>query len=209
MSLKIKLRQALFPQTLEFSETFDLLVTGISGPSGIGKTTILRAIAGLDQNDFCQLSFGNETWTDSKRKIWLPAEKRRIGFVMQEIALFPNLTVKKNILFPRQIQSKRAEVDELELHALSDQLRISDFMDKSVQHLSGGQRQRVALARALYSKPQLLLLDEPFTGLDDDSRSQAIELVRSAILQEKIQTLIVSHHQSELEELCERIIMLE
>ena len=200
------LKQHLFPKDLDFVATFDDLITGLTGNSGAGKTTILRAISGLSKNDCCQISFNGQIWCDTEQNIFLPANQRKIGFVMQDAALFPNLSVRQNIEFSRTTKSQKdLKLDENHLSNLTESLQISDLLERSVTQLSGGQKQRVALARALYSKPQLLLLDEPFTGLDDENLTKSLQLVKQMIETEKIQTIIVSHRKSEISALTNHI----
>ena len=209
MTVKIKLRQQLFPKDLEFEADFSAVVTGLYGASGIGKTTILNSIAGIQHNDFCQLTFKNQVWCDTEKRLFVQPQKRQLAYLMQEISLFPNMTVEENIKFSRTIQAKCAENNQEEFSNLATTLQLTDFLKQDITRLSGGQKQRVALARALYSQPKLLLLDEPFTGLDDQSVSDAILLLSKLIQEQEIQTIIVSHRLQELKALTDSIIMLK
>ncbi len=134
------------------------------GPSGAGKTTIIRILAGLERPDYARITCNGRVWVDTDRKIWLPARKRQLGYVFQEFTLFPHLNVVGNVAFGAR-DSRR--VDEL-LRLFG----IRHLMDRRVQKISGGERQRVALAQALAREPEVLLLDEPFSALDPLTREK-------------------------------------
>lgn len=174
------------------------------GKSGAGKTTILRILAGLDSPDSGVIQVNDEIWYDACAKINLPPQKRRIGFVFQDYALFPNMSVEENLSFALPKNADKSRVESLleitELGALS---KFKPNM------LSGGQQQRVALARALVRNPQILLLDEPFSALDSAmSRKLQEELLR--IHQHfKLTTFLVSHNFSEVFFLSNFVVHLE
>jgi molybdate transport system ATP-binding protein len=134
------------------------------GHSGAGKTTLLRILAGLFTPDRGFISFNGEVWYDSVKKINLPPQKRNVGFMFQDYALFPNMTVRRNIEFAQKIRNAE-EVDSLLSH-----FGLEALQKQYPAKLSGGQKQRVALARALAAKPNLLLLDEPLSALDYEMR---------------------------------------
>ncbi|MCF6291599.1 MAG: ATP-binding cassette domain-containing protein [Desulfobacterales bacterium] len=134
------------------------------GPSGAGKTTIIRILAGLERPDFARITCNGRVWADTDQKIWLPARKRQLGYVFQEFTLFPHLNVAGNVAFGAR-DSRR--VDEL-LRLFG----IRHLRDRRVQKISGGERQRVALAQALAREPEVLLLDEPFSALDPLTRGK-------------------------------------
>ena len=145
--------------TVEQGETIALV-----GPSGAGKTTILRVVAGLLRPQSGRVSLGDAVLLDTERGVDLPAERRRVGYLFQEYALFPHLNVLGNVRFGA---NGSARVEEL-----LDRFRIGHLARARVQQLSGGERQRVALARALARDPAVLLLDEPLSALDAHTRSR-------------------------------------
>ncbi|MGM0212692.1 ATP-binding cassette domain-containing protein [Enterococcus sp. AZ109] len=211
MILEIELKKQLYPQPLTFQHTFTHPITGLNGPSGIGKTTILKAIAGLIQPEFCKISFNGDTLSDSDQSFWVPANQRNIGFVMQDVALFPNMNVKDNIYFSQRTAYKKRlgkQPGNDYFEYLVERLRIAELLVQPVYQLSGGQKQRVGLARALFSKPKLLLLDEPFVGLDEESCHQALKLTKEISETEKLPIIIVSHNRNELSSLTDSIVQL-
>lgn len=174
------------------------------GKSGAGKTTILRILAGLDSPDSGVIQVNDEIWYDACAKINLPPQKRRIGFVFQDYALFPNMSVEKNLSFALPKNADKSRVESLlEITELGALRKFKPNM------LSGGQQQRVALARALVRNPQILLLDEPFSALDSAmSRKLQEELLR--IHQHfKLTTFLVSHNFSEVFFLSNFVVHLE
>jgi molybdate transport system ATP-binding protein len=173
------------------------------GPSGAGKTTILRMLAGLVTPDAGSIVVDGVTWFDSARRICLAPQKRPIGFVFQDYALFPNLTVRENIAYAAANGDNRWVDELLELTALS-----------SLQHrlpgtLSGGQRQRVALARAIARKPALLLLDEPLSALDAALRLQLQDDLARLHERFGLTTLLVSHDIGEVFKLSKQVMRLD
>lgn len=210
MTLTIKMVENLYPRTLTFQQTFGDGVTGLAGASGIGKTTVLKTIAGLRRPQNCQVIFNETTWNDTEQKIFLPPIQRNVAYVMQEVALFPNMTVKDNIEFSQRTAHKKklAAPPADYFDFLCTRLEIDNLQKQMPRLLSGGQKQRVALARALYSQPQLLLLDEPFNGLDDESREKAISLTKEILHSTQIPAIIVSHHRVELDALADEIIKI-
>ena len=173
------------------------------GKSGSGKTTLLRILAGLENPDSGEIKVGDEVWFDSSKKINLPPQKRGVGFVFQDYALFPNMSVKKNLLFALKNQNESARVDEIleimELENLS--LMMSD-------QLSGGQKQRVAVARALVSSPKLLLLDEPLSALDHAMRVKLQDELLAVHKKFDVTSILVSHDVSEVFKLSNRIFKI-
>ncbi|MFA6508401.1 MAG: ATP-binding cassette domain-containing protein [Treponemataceae bacterium] len=174
---------------------------GISGPSGCGKSTLLRCLAGLEHPDDGFIVDGKNTWYDSTSELFLPPQKRGVGFVFQDYALFPHLTVLGNVAYATGNRSKAKELLEL--------TRLSEHAAHFPGELSGGQRQRTALARALARNPDLLLLDEPLSALDEALRLELGNEIRRIQRETGITAVMVSHSATELARLCDQTIMLD
>ncbi len=174
------------------------------GESGAGKTTCLRCIAGLTRPEAGRIVVNGETWFDHARRIDLPPQRRRVGFVFQDYALFPNLDVRDNLRIA--LPDKRAErrVDEL-----LELMGLRELERRRPDTLSGGQRQRVALARALARKPELLLLDEPLSALDGETRAYLQDEILRIHRHTGITTLIVSHDLGEVYKLSDKVVVIE
>ncbi len=172
------------------------------GHSGAGKTTLLRILAGLFNPDRGYISFNGEVWYDSDKKINLPPQQRNVGYMFQDYALFPNMTVRRNIEFAQKIRNAE-EVDSLLSH-----FGLEALQKQYPAKLSGGQKQRVALARALAAKPNLLLLDEPLSALDYDMRLNLQDEILKAHKLLNSQTLLVSHDKEEVFKLADTVVLL-
>ncbi len=182
------------------------LVTVLFGPSGSGKTTVLRALAGLDRPEAGAIAFDGETWFDAGRRVFVPPQARGIGFLFQEYALFPHLSVAANVGFglhgvPRP--EREARVAEV-----AERFGIRDLLPRRPGQLSGGQRQRVALARALARRPRLLLLDEPLSALDAPSREALRGELRHLLESSGVPTVLVTHDRTEALALGDRLVVL-
>ncbi|EAH6127480.1 sulfate/molybdate ABC transporter ATP-binding protein [Campylobacter jejuni] len=176
-------------------------ITALFGESGAGKTTLLKIIAGLIKPKLGHIEVDNELWFDSSKNFSLALQKRKIGFVFQDYALFPNMNVKENIAY---VTSSKAKVSEL--LALMGLENLAKIYPK---HLSGGQAQRVALARALAREPKILLLDEPLSALDFKMRANLQDELVKILEYFKISTLLVSHDLAEIYKLSHRILELK
>ncbi|MGA9047106.1 sulfate/molybdate ABC transporter ATP-binding protein [Sulfuricurvum sp.] len=170
------------------------------GSSGAGKTTLLRMIAGLEIPDSGVIDVDGEVWFDSARKVNLPPQRRSIGFVFQDYALFPTMSVRENLLFAAENAQQRHNVDEL-----IELVELSQLAYRLPTTLSGGQKQRVALARALVRHPKILLLDEPLSALDPSMRSKLQDEL--SLIHERlgVTTLLVSHDIAETVKLSDRL----
>jgi molybdate transport system ATP-binding protein len=164
-------------------------VLALFGPSGAGKTTVLRCLAGLDRPRKGRIRFGGQTWFDSARGINVPPQGRGIGWAPQEQALFPHLTVRGNVGYGG---APRAAVD-----AALEQTGATGFAERKPAQISGGQRQRAALARALARTPALLLLDEPLSSLDDAGREDVRDDLRRVVRSTGTPTIVVTHDRDE------------
>ena len=183
------------------------LVTLLTGPSGSGKTSILEAIAGLRSPATGCITLKDTVLFDSTAGINRPPAQRRVGMVFQDLLLFPHLTVQNNLRYPLK---RRSTPDSAKLfdQAVST-LGLGDLLHRYPGRLSGGERQRVALGRALLSNPQLLLLDEPLTGLDLALRETTVRYIETAIHTWQIPTVIVSHTDTELHSLANAHLHIE
>jgi molybdate transport system ATP-binding protein len=177
------------------------------GPSGAGKTTILRQIAGLERPDAGTIRFSGETWCDTARGIWRPPQARRVSLVFQEPTLFPHLTVRKNISYGIRVRPGSDPVaggrvrprsdPDLAVAGIAKLLGIEELENRYPRALSGGEAQRVALARALAPDPQLLLLDEPFAALDAPTRLRLRRDVRALLQTTGTLAILVTHDRTE------------
>lgn len=172
------------------------------GHSGAGKTTLLRILAGLFNPDRGFISFNGQVWFDSEKKINLTPQQRNVGFMFQDYALFPNMSVRKNIEFAQKVKNNEA-VDNLLQH-----FGLEALQKQSPTKLSGGQKQRVALARALAAKPNLLLLDEPLSALDYEMRLNLQDEILKAHVMLNSVTLLVSHDKDEVRKLATKVVLL-
>lgn len=176
-------------------------ITALFGESGAGKTTLLKIIAGLIKPKLGRIEVDNELWFDSSKNFSLALQKRKIGFVFQDYALFPNMNVKENIAYATSSKAKVSEL--LALMGLENLAKIYP------KHLSGGQAQRVALARALAREPKILLLDEPLSALDFKMRANLQDELAKILEYFKISTLLVSHDLTEIYKLSHRVLELK
>ncbi len=205
VQLQKQLRGSTDPIHLNIS--FDIQpgeIVAIMGPSGAGKTSILKMIAGLLLPDQGQISVGGQTWFSSQPRTNLRTQQRSIGYVFQDYALFPNMSVQENLKYALPSDQPPSTIDEiLEL------IRIQNLVDQKPTALSGGQQQRVALARALLRRPKVLLLDEPFAALDEEMRSKLQQDL--IILHRRYQTItvLVSHNPSEVARLADRAFLIQ
>ena len=179
---------------------------GVFGPSGSGKTTLLELIAGLRRASAGRIELDGETLVDVANRKWIPPHRRRIGYVPQDLALFPHLNVRANILYGARQTSHGAA--DFSVEVLTEVLNLAPLLDRRIDGLSGGERQRVAIARALAANPRLLLLDEPLTGLDQDRKDNVLDYLRLLRRRWAVPIIYVSHQADEMVNLCDEIIVL-
>jgi molybdate transport system ATP-binding protein len=193
--------------TLDVDFVLSSGVTILFGPSGAGKTTLLDCLAGLTCPDLGQITVARESWFDGSRQINVPVRARRIGYVFQDLALFPHLSVDANVQYgiSRVDSSERRS----RTNSVLESFRIAHLRRRKPGEISGGERQRVALARALVTDPRLLLLDEPLAGLDAPTKSKIVDDLRAWNSAHRIPILYVTHDREEVFALGERVLALE
>ncbi|MCS3797301.1 ABC transporter ATP-binding protein [Niastella sp. OAS944] len=174
------------------------------GASGAGKTSILRMLAGFMKPDNGYIKVDHTEWYNGLLKNYLEPQQRRIGFVFQDYALFPNMNVRENLLFALGKNEPTNIVDEL-----LDVTGLTNLAARKIQALSGGQQQRVALARAIAKKPAILLLDEPLSAIDSVMRAQLQDTLREIHKRYALTTILVSHNTDEIIKLSDVVIQLE
>jgi len=182
-------------------------VTALFGPSGAGKTTLLRCLAGLVTPDAGRIVRDGEVLFDSEARVNVPPERRRVGFVFQDLRLFPHLTVEQNLLYGHRLAlpAERTVAPD----RVHDLLELRPLLARRSDSLSGGEARRVALGRALLSCPALLLLDEPLSGLDEALKGAVIRLLQQVRTEFGLPMLFVSHSLSEILELTTKVAVLE
>jgi len=208
MKLSVDLQKRLSANfALDVKFSIPAGVTILFGASGSGKTTLLRCVAGLLRPDSGQIKIGDQILFDSDTRVDVPVRERKIGFLFQNLALFPHLSVAKNIEYGLD-GCERTPAQQLTENIL-ESFRISALRNHKPNEISGGERQRVALARALVTDPRVLMLDEPLYALDYPTQSQIIEDLRAWNAARDIPILYVTHSQREVFALGERVISLE
>ena len=201
IALDFTLRQGSFD--LQVAERLDARITALIGPSGAGKTTVLDAIAGLRTPQEGSITVGNRVLFSAGRGVNLPPYLRHIGYVTQDVALFPHMNARRNVVYGRRRGQK------LSIDAVAEMLEIQGLLDRGAGQLSGGERQRVALARALMSAPALLLLDEPLAAVDVELRRRILpylERVRDVL---GVPILYVTHDPADVRQIADHAIVLE
>ncbi|NYS76831.1 MULTISPECIES: molybdenum ABC transporter ATP-binding protein [Halomonadaceae] len=178
-------------------------VTGIFGTSGSGKTSLLRLIAGLEYPDSGVIQLGEQVLLDTRRRICVPAHKRRIGVVFQEARLFPHYRVRGNLTYgmPAHAAARFDEIVEL--------LGITALLKRMPGTLSGGEARRVAIGRALLSGPQLLLMDEPLTGLDGARKEELLRFIARLTKQVEIPVIYISHDPEEISAIADHLVLMK
>ncbi|QHZ57090.1 ABC transporter ATP-binding protein [Brevibacillus sp. NSP2.1] len=200
LSVTIQKRLPDFLLDVSFSTEQEIVV--LFGPSGSGKTTILNSIAGLVHPDEGEIALNGRTFYRQGQKP-LPVQKRKVGYLFQDYALFPHMTVAQNIRYGLKTGH------ELHLEPLLSTVGIDNLLEKYPHQLSGGQKQRVALVRALATEPDILLLDEPLSALDADTRRQCQDELLRLHAMWHIPFLLVTHDREEAEKLGDTILLLE
>jgi len=178
------------------------------GPSGCGKTTTLRCVAGLERPGEGKISIGNTTVFDSAARVNVPPDKRRIGMVFQSYALWPHMTVKKNIAYPLKVRGMKSALKDGWVEQTARMVECDTLLSRYPMQLSGGQQQRVALARALVARPEVILFDEPLSNLDARLRDQMRTEIHELHQQTPFTAIFVTHDQTEALALGQRIAIM-
>jgi molybdate transport system ATP-binding protein len=178
----------------------DALSVAVFGPSGGGKSTLLRTLAGVERRSTGTVRFGGEVWLDSEREIFVPPWERSVGWVPQDYLLFPHLRVRDNLGYGGGSPQEIGEMAAL--------LFVDHLLDRRPRRLSGGEQQRVALGRALLSRPKILLLDEPFSALDRPLRSRVGSQIGTYMQAREIPLILVSHDEADAAALAQEHWML-
>jgi molybdate transport system ATP-binding protein len=181
-------------------------VTALFGPSGCGKTTLLRALAGLDRAAG-RVALGGAVWQDDAQRRFVPPHQRPLGYVIQEAALFPHLSVQANLDYGRRRAGAAAQAFALD--AVVDLLGIGALMDRRPATLSGGERQRVAIARALATAPRLLLMDEPLAALDAPRKAEILPYLERLHRTLALPIVYVTHAMDEVARLADHLVLLD
>jgi molybdate transport system ATP-binding protein len=201
--------QLQYPAGFRLEPAFitDAPVTVLFGPSGSGKTSILSMIAGLRRPDAGFIRLGTRLLFDSRNGIDLPPEKRRVGYVFQDHLLFPHLDVRSNLLYGWRRRAREARA--VDFDRVVRVLELSDLLGRLPHNLSGGERQRVALGRGLLCGPDLLLLDEPLSSVDEELKQRVLDYVERALAEWRLPTLYVTHDPVEAKRIAGWVVRID
>ena len=198
--LEVQIYKKLAEFDLDISFQVDDNILGLMGASGSGKSMTLKCIAGIEMPDQGRIVLNGRVLFDSEKKINVPIQKRNVGYMFQSYALFPNMNVYENISVG--LRTRKVKDVDIVVQKVMQQFRIFELASRYPKQLSGGQRQRVALARLMAYEPDVLLLDEPFSALDEDLKKDLLQELKSE-LQISKPVVFVSHNKEEVNELCD------
>jgi len=188
-TLFLKFQAHLGVRELDARLASDSRAVAVFGPSGGGKSTLLRVLAGVERRAKGIVRIRDQRWMNTEEGVFLPPWERAVGWVPQEYLLFPHLRVRENLGFAGASKEKIQEVGEL--------LLVEHLLDRRPRRLSGGEQQRVALGRALLSSPRILLLDEPFSALDRPLRNHVASRLRDYLREKDLLLVLVSHDEAD------------
>ena len=208
MSLHVDIRKRLGSFTLDVRFSAENGITSLLGASGCGKSMTLKCIAGIEKPDEGRIELDGTVLFDSAQKINLPPQKRRVGYLFQNYALFPNMSVRQNILCGLNREKDRGE-KERRLREMLRMMQLEGLEDRKPAQLSGGQQQRAALARILVNDPQILLLDEPFSALDGHLRDSLKVEMRDLLERFGREVLMVTHDRNEAYNMSREIAVMD
>lgn len=198
--LEVQIYKKLAEFDLDVSFQVNDNILGLMGASGSGKSMTLKCIAGIETPDQGRIVLNDRVLFDSEKKINVPIQKRNVGYMFQSYALFPNMDVYENISVG--LRARKVKDVDIVVRKVMKQFQISELASRYSKQLSGGQRQRVALARLMAYEPDVLLLDEPFSALDEDLKEDLLRELKSE-LQISKPVVFVSHNKEEVNELCD------
>ena len=198
--LEVQIYKKLAEFDLDVSFQVNDNILGLMGASGSGKSMTLKCIAGIETPDQGRIVLNGRVLFDSEKKINVPIQKRNVGYMFQSYALFPNMNVYENISVG--LRARKVKDVDIVVQKVMQQFRIFELASRYPKQLSGGQRQRVALARLMAYEPDVLLLDEPFSALDEDLKEDLLQELKSD-LQISKPVIFVSHNKEEVNELCD------
>ena len=198
--LEVQIYKKLAEFDLDVSFQVNDNILGLMGASGSGKSMTLKCIAGIETPDQGRIVLNNRVLFDSEKKINVPIQKRNVGYMFQSYALFPNMNVYENISVG--LRARKVKDVDIVVQKVMQQFRIFELASRYPKQLSGGQRQRVALARLIAYEPDVLLLDEPFSALDEDLKKDLLQELKSE-LQISKPVIFVSHDKEEVNYLCD------
>ena len=206
MSLQLRQITHRLPEfTLEVDLEIAAPITGLYGPSGAGKTTFLEIIAGLRRPEGGAVILHGRTLTDTAERVHVAIEHRRVGYVPQDLALFPHLNAEQNLHYG----FKGHEGESTSPQRVIDVLELAPLLTRPIHRLSGGEQQRVAVGRALLAQPQILLLDEPLSNLDDRLKERILPYFKVVQTEFRVPILYVTHSRIELTAICDAVIQME
>lgn len=186
----LRFKRPLDAFTLEVDISTPAARVGVVGPSGSGKSTLVRVVAGVDRGALGSVEVGGRVWQRSDARVFVPAWRRGVGWVPQDVLLFPHLTVRQNLQFGI---ADGGSAEPAGLADMAEMLEITPLLERHSREISGGERQRVALGRALLASPGLLLLDEPFSALDADLRDRLAHALSQYVRDTRTKLLLVTH----------------
>src|SRR5580693_6160067 len=205
--LRVDVSRQLGDFAIDASFASEGKVTGLFGASGAGKTSLISMIAGLLRPDRGTIAIDGETLDDTAAGVHVPPHRRRIGYVFQDVRLFPHLDVRRNLDYERRMNGLAD--DPAQRARVTDLLDIAGLLDRRPGQLSGGERQRVALGRALLARPRLLLLDEPLGSLDEERKVEILPYLVRLRDEAGIPMVYVSHDADEMRQLATQVVMLK
>jgi molybdate transport system ATP-binding protein len=206
LSLQVSKRQGDFLVEASFGVE-GAKVTALFGPSGAGKTSLVNMAAGLLTPDQGQISLDGAVLFDSRMKINLPPERRRLGYVFQDALLFPHLSVRSNLLYGQRLTPRQQRW--VEMSQVVELLGLGRLLDRRPSRLSGGEKHRVAIGRALLTSPRLLLLDEPLASVDQERKSEVLPFIAAVTKEYGLPVLYVSHAPEEIVYLADTVVIMK